>query len=84
MKTLSDTHPRMAEKQFELLRLASVAKRLQRARSLSSTVILLSRKAMAKANPDWSESELQMAWVASCYGADLAEKLQTFLDGIQK
>ena len=79
METRSDTHPQLAEKQIELLRLASVAQRLRRTRSLSSTVILLSRKAMAKAHPDWSESQLHLAWVSSCYGVDLAAKLKKFL-----
>jgi hypothetical protein len=81
MKTQSiDTHPKVEEIQIALLRQASVAKRALLLRSLSQTVLRLSRRAIRKANPGLNERELQVLFVRYCYGDDLADHLQTYLN----
>ena len=77
---LSDTHPNAAEVQISLLRRATVAQRLSRMRSLSRTVIMLSRRAIARANPELSEREVNLLWVAHHYGSELAERLREYLN----
>ena len=71
----SDTHPLAGETQTELLRQASPAQRLAVARSLSRTVIGLSRRAMARANPSLSPVELDLLFVEIHYGREIARSL---------
>lgn len=59
---------------------AVIAKRIARARSLSQTMIKLSRQAISRANPGLSEQELNIAFVAYHYGADMAERLKNSLE----
>jgi len=79
-KQLSDTDPKAEEFQISLLRRASVAERLSRTRSLSRTVIQLSRRAIARANPTLSERERDILFVAYHYGAELAGRLREYLN----
>lgn len=78
---LSDTHPKAGEFQISLFRRASVAERLSRTRSLSRTVIQLSRRAILRSNPELSEQELNLVFVAHCYGCELAERLREYVNG---
>ncbi len=81
MKTQSiDTHPKAEEVQIALLRKASPAKRAWLMRSLSQTVLRLSRRAFRRAHPDLSEQELNLLFVKHCYGDDLAERLRIYLN----
>ncbi len=81
MKTQSiDTHPKAEEVQIALLRQVSAAKRALLLRSLSQTVIRLSRRAIRKANPDISEQEFKVLCVKYCYGDDLADRFQKYLN----
>ncbi|MDP2983005.1 MAG: hypothetical protein Q8O92_06735 [Candidatus Latescibacter sp.] len=79
-KLLTDTHPKAEEFQISLLRRASVAERLSLTRSLSRTVIQLSRRAIARANPGLSKQERDIAFVVYHYGNDLAERLRKYLN----
>ena len=72
----SDTHPKAERVQLDLLRRASVARRLALTRSISATAIQLSRRAIARANPDLSPRELDLLFVEYHYGADLAQRLR--------
>lgn len=74
---LSDSHPNAERVQLELLGSASVARRLALARSLSATAIQLSRRAIARANPDLSAQDLDLLFVEYHYGAALAECLRS-------
>lgn len=65
--------------QSALLRAASPARRLAAARSLSATVIQLSRRAIRRRHPDWSERDVLLEFVSIHYGADLAERLRRHL-----
>ena len=79
-KQLSDTHPKAEEFQISLFRRASVAERLSRTRSLSRTVIQLSQRAIARANPTLNEQEQNLLFVAYHYGNDLAERLREYVN----
>ena len=80
MKTQSiDTDPKAEAVQIALLRKASPAKRVWLMRSLSRTVIMLSRRTLRAVNPELSEQALKVLFVRQCYGDDLADRFQTYL-----
>ena len=63
-----------------MIRKSSVSRRISRVRSLSQTVIFLSRRAIRRANPSLSEREVDLAFVEHHYGKDLAERLRLYLE----
>lgn len=71
----SDTHPNAERFQISLIRHASMAKRVSRIRSLSQTVIRLSRRAILRANPGLDEKEVNLIFATHHYGADWAGRL---------
>ena len=77
---ITDTHPKAAQVQLELMRRATPAERFAAARSLSNTVASLSRRALRRRMPDATDAEIGLAFVALHYGNDLARKLQAHLD----
>ena len=80
MKTQSiDTDLKAEEVQLSLIRKASIARRISLVRSLSTTAMQLSRRAIARANPGKSELELDLLFVAYHYGDDLAMRLRNYL-----
>ena len=68
-----DTHPDAEKVQLDLLRNASTARRFALVRSLSRTVIGLSRRAIRRANPSAGELEIARAFISLHYGEKLAE-----------
>jgi len=81
MKTQSvDTHPKAEEVQIALLRKAGPAKRTWLMRSLSQTVITLSRRTLREVNPELSEQALKILFVRHCYGDELADRFQIYLN----
>lgn len=74
-----DTHPKAEKFQISLIRQASIAKRMSRMRSLSQTVIQLSRRAIRRAKPELSEQELNLILVSHHYGPDLADRVSKYL-----
>jgi len=75
-----DTTPEAEKVQIELIRKSSTSRRMAMVRSLSRTVIYLSRRAIKRAKPSLSERELDIAFVANHYGEDLAERLRSYLE----
>lgn len=75
-----DTHPKAEEIQILLLRQATVAQRLAVMRSLSRTTIQLSRRAIRRANPSYSQLEVNLAFVDCHYGGELARRLRQYLE----
>jgi hypothetical protein len=75
-----DTHPAIEEMQISLLRQATVARRFAIMRSLSQTTIQLSRRAIKRANPTFSQLELNLAFVTYHYGTELANRLRIYLE----
>jgi len=72
----NDMHPETEKILVRLIRSSSVARRLSRMNSLSSTVISLSRRAIVRANPHFSEKKAELRFIELHYGADLARKLE--------
>jgi hypothetical protein len=75
-----DTALEAEQFQISLIRKASVAQRISRVRSLSQTTITLSRRAILRANPDFSETDLNLAFVTYLYGTKLAHHLRNYLE----
>jgi hypothetical protein len=65
---------------ISLIRNATPAKKLSQVRSLSQTMIQLSKRAIARANKEIDEQEVNLGFVAHHYGKDLAERLRKYLD----
>ncbi len=77
---LDDTHPEIKEIQISLIRKAVVAERTMRMRSLSGTVVNLSRRAIARTHPGYSPQEVDLMFVSLHYGNDIADRLERYLD----
>lgn len=75
----SDTDPRVEQIHIEMLRKAGGAKRASLAISLSETLISLSRRAIARANPDLSEEEQDLLFIAINYGEEMARRVAVYL-----
>ena len=75
-----DTNPEAERFQISLIRRASIADRVARTRSLSQTVIQLSRQAILKAKPGLSEEELNLLFLEYHYGAEQAARLRKYLN----
>jgi hypothetical protein len=76
---VSDTDTKTAAAQLELLRRAGCARRAELARSLSRTVIALSRRELAARMAGASRDEVALRWVEQHYGAELAARLRAYL-----
>jgi len=72
---VTDTHPDVAARQVELLRAANPARRFALARSLTRTVIMLSRRALRRRRPHATEKELDREFVELHYGEEVARRL---------
>ncbi|KPA11797.1 hypothetical protein MHK_007998 [Candidatus Magnetomorum sp. HK-1] len=73
MKTQSiDTNPKMEELMISLIRNASIEQKISKVRSLSQTIMYLSRRAIKRANPDLTEKEIKTKYIAYHYGDNLA------------
>jgi len=77
---LSDTHPDAERVQIELWRQTTGTQKVAQMRSLTSLVIGLSRRAIARANPHLDHHEVDMLWVEINYGKDLAARLRNYLE----
>ena len=76
----ADTTPEAEKILIDLIRKSSLSKRMSIVRSISQTVIYLSRRAIKRANPSLSERELDIAFVGYHYGQKLAERLRLYLE----
>ena len=76
---LDDTNPGIKEIQISLVRKAGVAERTTRMRSLSGTVANLSRRAIARTHPGYSQQEVDLIFVSLHYGNDIANRLERYL-----
>ena len=74
-----DTDPEAERAQTELLRRATVTRRVQLALSMSSSVIGLARNAIRRALPGAGEEEVGLRFVDLHYGPELAAELRHHL-----
>jgi len=75
-----DTAPQAEKVQVELIRESSVSRRISKVRSLSQTIIYLSRRAIQRTNPFLSDQEVNLSFVANNYGKKLAERLRLYIE----
>jgi len=75
-----DTDPQAEKVLIELVRKSSMARRISRVRSLSQTVMFLSRRAIQRANPHMTEREVNLTFVEYHYGKALAEQLRSYME----
>ena len=76
---LSDTDPEAERVQIELLRRATLERRLRLALSLTESVIALSRSGLAAKMAGASERDLGLRFVELHYGPSLADELRGHL-----
>ncbi|HUT11926.1 MAG TPA: hypothetical protein VMY42_15605 [Thermoguttaceae bacterium] len=76
---LSDTHPEAEKVQIELIRQMSVGRRMAIMQSMTAMAIKLSRRAIARANPELSPREVDLKWVELHYGKELAGGFREWL-----
>lgn len=76
---IDDTHPTIAAAQLDMLRRAGCGRRAGLARSLSRTVIGLSRRELSVRMGVASAAEVELRWVERQYGGELARRLRAFL-----
>lgn len=69
---LSDTSPGVEQLQIERLRAATPAERMRTTVSMSRLVIRMSRMAMIRLHPDWSDRKLSSEYVRIHYGDEIA------------
>lgn len=75
-----DTHPDAEKVLISLIRKANPSQKIHQVRSLSKTVILLSKRAIARANPHLNKREIDLLFVSHHYGQDLADRLRKYLE----
>ena len=77
---LSDTSLEAEKIQIELLRRSTVAERFAKVRALTARTVGLSKRAIARANPDLSPEELRLRFIELHYGKDLAERVRRYVN----
>ncbi len=84
MKTQSiDTRLEAEEVLISLYQKASAAKKFSQIRSITQTTIQLSRRAIARANKDLSERQIDILFVSNHYGKEIAANLEKYLARIE-
>jgi len=76
----ADTSPDADRVQLELLRRAGETRRFALCRSLTGSVVALSRRALREQMPGAAERDVLIRWVALNYGETLAEGVRRRLD----
>jgi hypothetical protein len=77
---LSDTSPEALAVQMQVFRGMGPQERSRLANELSEAVIESTRNAVARSRPGASPRELLVAFVAACYGDDLARSFAAHLN----
>jgi hypothetical protein len=75
-----DTDPKVEKIFVSLLRKISFAKKFNQMQSFSSIIIKLSKRAIARANPNLSKQEKDILFVKYHYTDELAADLQKYFD----
>jgi hypothetical protein len=75
----TDTTPEAANVQIALLKEKTTAERLALTFALSNSVIALSKRAIQRANPEFTSEDLRCRFVELHYGADIAKAFRRSL-----
>jgi hypothetical protein len=73
-----DTNPEVERVLISLIRKLSIEEKLNRTLNFSSSIINLSKRAIARANPELSKDERNLLFVKYHYGVELADKLRSY------
>jgi hypothetical protein len=81
MKTQSiDTHPKIEHIQISLLKKQSIAEKFTQVCSLSQTTIQLSKRAIARANQNLDDKQINLLFITYQYGKDIAVRVDEDLN----
>ncbi len=81
MKTISlDTTPKVEKIWIDLIRTKTNQEKYHQTCALSQSAISLSKRAIMRANPNSTQSQLDLLFVEYHYGLDLKVKLKNYLD----
>lgn len=84
MKTQAiDTNPKTEAVLISLLQKATPAQKMSQVRSLTQTVIHLSKRAIARANKDIDAQEVDLRFVELHYGKELADRVRAYLEKVK-
>lgn len=74
-----DTHPEALEVQLSLFRKMTGPQRLAKAVSLSGQFIAMSKAAIRRRHPEFTEQQVMLVFVEQNYGIDLARSVESYL-----
>ncbi len=74
-----DTRPEAERVQIELLRKATVERRLELGLSLCQQVSEIAYAGIKRANPSASQKEIELLFVEANYGRSIANRVKTYL-----
>jgi hypothetical protein len=77
---MHDTSPEADAVVIEALRRMSPAERVAKAMDLSAFTARLSKRAIAKAHPEWTQQEREAFFVELHYGKELADDYRRYLE----
>jgi len=75
----SDTHPDALEVQLNLFRNMTGQQRVAKAIALSGQVIAMSKAAIRRQHPDYTEQQVVLTFVEQNYGTELARSVESHL-----
>lgn len=79
---MQDTNPKVEDVLINLIRQKSIPERLAQTESLTSLVIRLSKRAIARNNIGKDKRELDLLFIKLHYGEELAGKVRKYLKNI--
>jgi len=80
----SDTSREARDVQIELLRRATPSQRLGLALRMTDMVLALSKRAIRRANPRFSEEEVGLKFIELNHGPELAQGVREYLEERRK
>ena len=75
-----DTHHQIEQIQISLLKNQSIAKKIAQVCSLTQTTIQLSKRAIARANQNLDDKQINLLFITYQYGEDLAARVDEYLN----
>lgn len=80
MKSIwTDTDVATESEQIHLVKQAPISRRFRLVRSLTASAIWLSRRAVARQNPEASSQEIGLKWIGLHYGEELEGEVRRYL-----
>ena len=80
----SDTSEEVAKKQISILRAKTISHRFALTMTLSETMMNLSKRAIRRSHPDFSEEQVKAAFIELHYGKELADNYVRYLQELKK